>query len=92
MGEEGDGSVYSVPDAAEAATLLGRLLRAGDVVLVKGSRGMGLERVAQALAAEPVGGDSRDRISPRPRSDEQNAIRRRRRRSDATGAAEWAAS
>jgi UDP-N-acetylmuramoyl-tripeptide--D-alanyl-D-alanine ligase len=49
MGQEGDGSVYSVPDAREAATLLGRLLRAGDVVLVKGSRGMELERVAQAL-------------------------------------------
>ncbi len=50
MGEgEGDGSVYSVPDAAEAATLLGRLLRSGDVVLVKGSRGMELERVAHAL-------------------------------------------
>ena len=58
MGEEGGGSVYSVPDAAEAATLLGRLLRAGDVVLVKGSRGMELERVAQALAAEPVSGDA----------------------------------
>ncbi len=75
MGEEGDGSVYSVPDAGEAATLLGRLLRAGDVVLVKGSRGMGLERVAQALTAEPVGGNSQGSGSrpPRPGSDEQNA-------------------
>jgi UDP-N-acetylmuramoyl-tripeptide--D-alanyl-D-alanine ligase len=54
MGEEGagDGLVYSVPDAAEAAKLLGRLLHTGDVVLVKGSRGMELERVAQALVAE----------------------------------------
>jgi UDP-N-acetylmuramoyl-tripeptide--D-alanyl-D-alanine ligase len=51
-GEGGEGSVYSVPDAAEAAKLLGRLLREGDVVLVKGSRGMELERVAQALAAK----------------------------------------
>jgi UDP-N-acetylmuramoyl-tripeptide--D-alanyl-D-alanine ligase len=50
-GEGGEGSVYSVPDAAEAAQLLGRLLREGDVVLVKGSRGMELERVAQALVA-----------------------------------------
>ena len=52
MGEEGDGSVYSVPDAREAATLLERLLRAGDVVLVKGSRGMELERVAQGLGQD----------------------------------------
>jgi UDP-N-acetylmuramoyl-tripeptide--D-alanyl-D-alanine ligase len=53
MGKEGgEGSVYSVPDAAEAAQLLGRLLCEGDVVLVKGSRGMELERVAQRLAAE----------------------------------------
>jgi UDP-N-acetylmuramoyl-tripeptide--D-alanyl-D-alanine ligase len=52
---EGDGSVYSVPDAAEAATLLGRLLRSGDVVLVKGSRGMELERVAQALQQDGRG-------------------------------------
>jgi UDP-N-acetylmuramoyl-tripeptide--D-alanyl-D-alanine ligase len=72
---EGEGAVYSVPGAAEAAKLLGRLLRAGDVVLVKGSRGMELERVAQALTAEPVGGDSQGSGSrpPRPGSDEQNA-------------------
>jgi UDP-N-acetylmuramoyl-tripeptide--D-alanyl-D-alanine ligase len=49
MGEGLDGSVHRVPDAAAAAELLPRLLRAGDTVLVKGSRGMGLERVAQAL-------------------------------------------
>ena len=49
-------------DAAEAATLLARLLRAGDTVLVKGSRGVGLERVAQTLRAEaerPASGISR---------------------------------
>ncbi len=55
---EGEGAVYSVPGAAEAAKLLGRLLRADDVVLVKGSRGMELERIAQALTAEPAGGAS----------------------------------
>jgi UDP-N-acetylmuramoyl-tripeptide--D-alanyl-D-alanine ligase len=49
MGEGLDGDVYRVPDAAAAAELLARLLRAGDIVLVKGSRGMGLERVAQVL-------------------------------------------
>jgi UDP-N-acetylmuramoyl-tripeptide--D-alanyl-D-alanine ligase len=55
MGGE-EGAVYRVPDAGEAATLLGRLLRAGDIVLVKGSRGMGLERVAEALSGGVAGG------------------------------------
>jgi UDP-N-acetylmuramoyl-tripeptide--D-alanyl-D-alanine ligase len=36
-----------VPDAEAAATLLRDLLEPGDVVLVKGSRSVGLERVAQ---------------------------------------------
>jgi UDP-N-acetylmuramyl pentapeptide synthase len=50
MGAGLDGSVHCVSDAAVAAELLPRLLRAGDSVLVKGSRGVGLERVAQTLA------------------------------------------
>ncbi|HEX8083108.1 MAG TPA: Mur ligase family protein [Solirubrobacteraceae bacterium] len=39
----------AVADAAEAAALLPELLEDGDTVLVKGSRGVGLEVVAEAL-------------------------------------------
>ena len=39
-----------VADADAAANLLGELLQPGDVVLVKGSRAVGLERVAQNLS------------------------------------------
>jgi len=46
-----DGEAYAVADADEAAALLGELLAPGDLVLVKGSRGMGLEAVAEALLA-----------------------------------------
>jgi UDP-N-acetylmuramoyl-tripeptide--D-alanyl-D-alanine ligase len=46
-----DGESYAVADAAEAAALAGELLESGDLVLVKGSRGVGLEVVAEALAA-----------------------------------------
>jgi UDP-N-acetylmuramoyl-tripeptide--D-alanyl-D-alanine ligase len=45
------GDVHSVPDAPAAAELLMRLLARGDTVLVKGSRGVGLERVGEALLA-----------------------------------------
>jgi UDP-N-acetylmuramoyl-tripeptide--D-alanyl-D-alanine ligase len=47
----GKGAVHSVADAPAAAELLARLLAAGDTVLVKGSRGVGLERVGRALLA-----------------------------------------
>ena len=43
--------VHSVSIAREAAALVPALLRDGDVVLVKGSRGVGLEAVCQALTA-----------------------------------------
>ena len=51
MLDEFDGESYAVADAAEAASLTGELIEAGDVVLVKGSRGVGLEVVAEALVA-----------------------------------------
>jgi UDP-N-acetylmuramoyl-tripeptide--D-alanyl-D-alanine ligase len=45
------GEAHAVPDAAAAAELLPRLIRSGDTVLIKGSRGVGLEVVAEALDA-----------------------------------------
>jgi UDP-N-acetylmuramoyl-tripeptide--D-alanyl-D-alanine ligase len=45
------GESYAVADAEAAAELLAPLLGGGDTVLVKGSRGVGLERVAQLLGA-----------------------------------------
>lgn len=51
MGDSFEGEVYSVADAGEAAALVPELLASGDVVLVKGSRGVGLELVTEALAA-----------------------------------------
>jgi len=50
-----DGEALAAADAAEAAALARELVRPGDVVLVKGSRGVGLEVVAEALAAEADG-------------------------------------
>jgi UDP-N-acetylmuramoyl-tripeptide--D-alanyl-D-alanine ligase len=49
MLETFDGEFYAVADAAEAAALAGELIEAGDVVLVKASRGVGLEAVAETL-------------------------------------------
>jgi UDP-N-acetylmuramoyl-tripeptide--D-alanyl-D-alanine ligase len=45
----GYGTGEWVPDADEAAARLAELLKPGDMVLVKGSRSVGLERVAQNL-------------------------------------------
>jgi len=50
------GEAHSAPDAAAAADLLAALLRPDDTVLVKGSRGVGLERVAEILGASPEPG------------------------------------
>ena len=46
------GELISVPDAGSAVAALGNLLGPGDVVLVKASRTIGLERVALALTGE----------------------------------------
>jgi UDP-N-acetylmuramoyl-tripeptide--D-alanyl-D-alanine ligase len=54
-GEAFAGESHSVSDAAAAAELLEGLLREGDTVLVKGSRGVGLERVARTLQAQAHG-------------------------------------
>ncbi|HEX3911157.1 MAG TPA: UDP-N-acetylmuramoyl-tripeptide--D-alanyl-D-alanine ligase [Solirubrobacteraceae bacterium] len=48
---EFEGESYAAGDAGAAAELLAPLLQTGDTVLVKGSRGVGLERVAEALAS-----------------------------------------
>jgi len=45
------GELHAVPTAAAAAALAGQLVQPGDTVLVKGSRGVGLEVVARALQA-----------------------------------------
>lgn len=45
------GATHAVADAASAAALVPGLLQAGDIVLVKASRGVGLEAVTQALTA-----------------------------------------
>ncbi|MEE2971546.1 MAG: UDP-N-acetylmuramoyl-tripeptide--D-alanyl-D-alanine ligase [Planctomycetota bacterium] len=44
-----DLTIETVEDAAEAAARVDRLARPGDVVLVKASRGVGLERVVEAI-------------------------------------------
>jgi UDP-N-acetylmuramoyl-tripeptide--D-alanyl-D-alanine ligase len=44
------GETRAAPDAAAAAELVPSLIEPGDTVLVKASRGIGLEAVTQALA------------------------------------------
>jgi UDP-N-acetylmuramoyl-tripeptide--D-alanyl-D-alanine ligase len=46
------GAVRHVESSAEAADLVPALVRAGDLVLVKGSRGVATDRVVDRLKAE----------------------------------------
>jgi len=54
MADEFAGETHGVADAAEAAAVAARLVRDGDTVLVKASRGVGLEIVAEKLADRAV--------------------------------------
>ncbi len=51
MGARFSGELHAVADAGEAAALVGQLVRPGDTVLVKASRGVGLEAVSEGLLA-----------------------------------------
>jgi UDP-N-acetylmuramoyl-tripeptide--D-alanyl-D-alanine ligase len=51
MGKRFAGELHEAGDAAAAAALARELLRPGDTMLVKGSRGVGLEVVAESLQA-----------------------------------------
>ena len=64
IAERFDGELHSVPTRPTAAQVVPELLRAGDVVLVKGSRGVGLELVCRAL---------RDRATPSVNGDRAGA-------------------
>jgi UDP-N-acetylmuramyl pentapeptide synthase len=52
------GEVVQVPDAGEAGKAVAAVLRPGDVVLVKASRSVALERVIESLRGEASGVDA----------------------------------
>jgi UDP-N-acetylmuramyl pentapeptide synthase len=54
----GGENLYSLQDAAQAAQQIASIIEPGDTVLIKGSRGVGLEVVAEALceALPPAAG------------------------------------
>ncbi|MBO0769638.1 MAG: hypothetical protein J2O48_13225, partial [Solirubrobacterales bacterium] len=54
MGEGYGGEHHHVDDATGAAELVRGLVQPGDVVLVKASRGVGLERVVEHLRSVPA--------------------------------------
>lgn len=49
--------IHVVADSRAAAALVQQLLRPGDLVLVKGSQGMRMERIVQEIMAEPQRAD-----------------------------------
>jgi UDP-N-acetylmuramoyl-tripeptide--D-alanyl-D-alanine ligase len=53
-----DGAIGTVPDAAGAVDILRDTLAPGDIVLVKASRGIELERVVDGLVAALGGADT----------------------------------
>jgi UDP-N-acetylmuramoyl-tripeptide--D-alanyl-D-alanine ligase len=48
--------VIHLANNAEAITCLQKLIRAGDIVLIKGSRGVAMEEIVEALARPPANG------------------------------------
>jgi UDP-N-acetylmuramoyl-tripeptide--D-alanyl-D-alanine ligase len=66
MRREFAGESHAAPDAKAAAKLLGGLLREGDAVLVKGSRGVGLERVCERLRGDTRRAAGQAREDPAP--------------------------
>jgi UDP-N-acetylmuramoyl-tripeptide--D-alanyl-D-alanine ligase len=47
--------IHCAADRQDALAILQQLLRAGDVVVLKGSRGMAMEHLVNALAADREG-------------------------------------
>jgi UDP-N-acetylmuramoyl-tripeptide--D-alanyl-D-alanine ligase len=54
IGESFEGEAHAVSDASQAAAIVPDLVHRGDVILVKASRGVGLELVCAALGARPT--------------------------------------
>ena len=50
---------HAFADSAAAAAAIGALVDAGDLLLVKGSRGVRMERLIEALLAAPQDGSPR---------------------------------
>lgn len=50
---ESSGDVYDYPDATSAAEALPKLIKRGDLILIKGSQGIRMERIVKALLEKP---------------------------------------
>ncbi len=68
------GESYAVADAEAAGELLGGLLRERDTVLVKGSRGVGLERVLECLGGGSSSSDDDARAAGAPAHERRLAV------------------